>query len=319
MREGSARLYEKAMAWPAIAGPVATLTSKRVRILAYHDVSDPASFRRHLDEICRSYSPITADDLLDARAGRPLPARAVWITFDDGDPSVVREGLPLLQEYGLTATLFVCPGLIESGEPTWWDTVAEGVRRGIRPARWAGDWCLPSSVSRLKRLSDETRRAVVAELEEALRGEGLTTWGTGQLRPEELRSWLDGGCTLGNHTWDHPCLDQLTDDAQVEQIDRAQDWLEQRHLVDRPLFAYPNGDWTAVAEHHLARRGLAAGLLHDHRLAAVDDPPYRVSRLRVDVSAGVERLRAILSGVHTASFRAVGLVRRGTPRPARAR
>ena len=53
-------------------------------------------------------------DLLDAvehlRTGDPVPPRALVITIDDGYESVYREAFPILQEHGMTATVFVTTG-----------------------------------------------------------------------------------------------------------------------------------------------------------------------------------------------------------------
>lgn len=66
-------------------------------------------FERHLryfrDE---GISVVTLDEVADrVLAGRPLPARAVVLTFDDADHSVYRHAFPLLRKYGVRAHLFV--------------------------------------------------------------------------------------------------------------------------------------------------------------------------------------------------------------------
>src|SRR5262245_51197852 len=45
-----------------------------------------------------------------------LPANAVAITFDDGYACNALRAAPLLEKYGLTATIFLTTGLISSGE-----------------------------------------------------------------------------------------------------------------------------------------------------------------------------------------------------------
>ena len=65
-----------------------------------------ASHLAWLDE--NGYSAITLDELAGILDGRAAgPDRPVVITFDDGDRSVKDLALPLLQEHGMVATLFV--------------------------------------------------------------------------------------------------------------------------------------------------------------------------------------------------------------------
>jgi peptidoglycan/xylan/chitin deacetylase (PgdA/CDA1 family) len=52
------------------------------------------------------------------QAHRPLPPRAVAITFDDGFASVGSSAAPILARYGLTATVYVISGMI--GRLTHW-------------------------------------------------------------------------------------------------------------------------------------------------------------------------------------------------------
>ncbi|MFG2355518.1 polysaccharide deacetylase family protein [Streptomyces sp. NPDC048521] len=64
-------------------------------------------------------TPVTTADLAARwRSGRPLPARPVLITFDDGYEGVHRHALPALAEHGFPATLFVSTGWIRGAYDT---------------------------------------------------------------------------------------------------------------------------------------------------------------------------------------------------------
>jgi len=59
------------------------------------------------------YQTITLDELTAWQEGRTrLPSRPVVITFDDGDRSVYRYAWPVLQRYGMRATLFIVTGQV---------------------------------------------------------------------------------------------------------------------------------------------------------------------------------------------------------------
>jgi peptidoglycan/xylan/chitin deacetylase (PgdA/CDA1 family) len=50
------------------------------------------------------------------RQGRPWPDRAFVLTFDDGYRSVYTEAFPVLQHYGMTATVFLVLGRKDAGQ-----------------------------------------------------------------------------------------------------------------------------------------------------------------------------------------------------------
>lgn len=64
-------------------------------------------------------TPVTTAGLAARwRSGRPLPARPVLITFDDGYEGVHRHALPVLEKHGFPATLFVSTGWIRGAHDT---------------------------------------------------------------------------------------------------------------------------------------------------------------------------------------------------------
>ncbi|AYN43919.1 polysaccharide deacetylase family protein [Streptomyces dangxiongensis] len=64
-------------------------------------------------------TPVTTADLAAGwRSGRPLPARPVLITFDDGYEGVHRHALPVLARHGFPATVFVSTGWLRGVHDT---------------------------------------------------------------------------------------------------------------------------------------------------------------------------------------------------------
>jgi peptidoglycan/xylan/chitin deacetylase (PgdA/CDA1 family) len=64
------------------------------------------------------FKTVTAGALSAIRAGDTdaLPDRTVVLTFDDGYESFHTQAMPLLDQYGFTATVFVTTGWVEGGE-----------------------------------------------------------------------------------------------------------------------------------------------------------------------------------------------------------
>jgi peptidoglycan/xylan/chitin deacetylase (PgdA/CDA1 family) len=96
-------------------------------ILTFHALDDrpsvisfPAAlFRRATAKLSeRGFRTL---DLLEAvdrlRQGMPFPARSLVITFDDGYRSVYDEAFPILERYGMCATVFLTVGEEEAKEP----------------------------------------------------------------------------------------------------------------------------------------------------------------------------------------------------------
>jgi peptidoglycan/xylan/chitin deacetylase (PgdA/CDA1 family) len=89
-------------------------------VLTFHALDDrpsvisfsPRVFRRGMGRLheggYRTVSLLEAVDYL--RRGAPFPTRSLVITFDDGYQSVYDEAFPVLQRYGLSATVFLTVG-----------------------------------------------------------------------------------------------------------------------------------------------------------------------------------------------------------------
>lgn len=153
-----------------------------VRVFAFHRVTDlcrdgmtvrPETFRRQLEFVCRHHQVVGLDQALDVIANRGRLARPLAvITFDDGYRSVVRVAKPFLEERGVTATCFVCTGLLEAGGVLDHDATNPLARQldlmdwdELR-ALWSGGWRVGGhtvSHARLSALTGEVLRHEVVD------------------------------------------------------------------------------------------------------------------------------------------------------------
>jgi peptidoglycan/xylan/chitin deacetylase (PgdA/CDA1 family) len=277
---------------------------RRLAVLAYHGVDDPACFRRQLGWLARTMHPVSMDDVLQAMGGGgSLPSRAVLLTFDDGHRSLLEAGLPLLRERGFPATAFVIGGVLDSDQPFWWTETEQLARQGGRSARLGG--LDPAAmVRRLKQVPDGERLEVLEELRATAEGPPPRT---PQLRRDELPLLEAGGVTVGNHTVTHPCLPRCDDAKAVAEVEQAHRLLGDALGHQPRTFAYPNGDWDGRAEEALAGAGYEAAFLFDHRAnPATPRHPLRISRLRVNSTTNLGRFAMIVSGLHPALHHARG-------------
>lgn len=103
----------------------------RALILMYHQVAAPLSdrehrfctppdaFERQMDIVRQSFEPVSLEALLDGLGGRkPLPERAVHITFDDGFTGVLEHAAPVLAARRIPATLYMVSGQL-GGSNEW--------------------------------------------------------------------------------------------------------------------------------------------------------------------------------------------------------
>lgn len=293
---------DRIMASKPIAAVSRRLTSGRLRILAYHQVDRPETFAHQMEVLLKWFRPVSAFEVLEALRGqRELPRRSVWVTFDDGDPSVVENGAPILAALGIPSTMFVCPGVVDSRRPFWWETVAQALDQGA-VAELGGHTFdkgrLDELLGHLKRLPDADRRRLVDDLEQRLVALTGRAYERRQVSSSQLRRFLASGGSLGNHTWDHPRLDRCPPETQRSQIIEAHRWLEDFLSSPPVLFAYPDGAAGPDTEAPLVELGYQAALRFDHRLASHRQTSLRLSRLRVNDSTSPARFAAILSGVH---------------------
>ncbi|MFG3517621.1 polysaccharide deacetylase family protein [Streptomyces bobili] len=98
-----------------------------MKILMYHLVQNlpgpmavpPDRFGEQMELLADgAYTVVTEDDLHTMHAqGRPLPANAVLITFDDGYANTVTTALPVLERLGLPAVMAVCGSYLGPERP----------------------------------------------------------------------------------------------------------------------------------------------------------------------------------------------------------
>jgi hypothetical protein len=105
-----------------------------IPLFTYH-VPGP-SFEEDLGVLLRArYRTAGAEELAAYASGKHRPdGRTVALTFDDGDESLVREVVPLLQRYGFRGIAFVVAGLVperSEGGLAGWEELRAAVATGV--------------------------------------------------------------------------------------------------------------------------------------------------------------------------------------------
>jgi peptidoglycan/xylan/chitin deacetylase (PgdA/CDA1 family) len=269
--------------------------SSKGLILMYHGIADvdldpwalyvkPEHFASHLEVLQKYAHTISLQEMAQAHRDNNIPDRAVAITFDDGYANNLHNAKPLLEQYGIPATVFVTTGYVGQNREFWWDELE---RILLQPGRLPKtlslnlnqsiqQWELgtASEYSEQEYRSDRDRQAWEAqpgsrlaffysvweqlrplpdsEIFQAL--DQIKTWANTHsvarlthrpLLSEELRTLAQGGVVeIGAHTVTHPFLPAYSARLQQDEIQQSKMYLEQ--LLERPVtnFAYPFGHYT---------------------------------------------------------------------------
>ena len=312
----------------------------RGMILMYHRIAEertdpwnlcvtPENFRQQL-EVLRSsgLNVIHLHELAASLSSGRVPKRSVVLTFDDGYLDNLENGRPLLERYGIPATVFVASGYLASEGEFWWDAMervlltpgtlpemleveVDGERKSWElngDANWTEedadrqrDWkpYAPPHTARQRvyqelrelvlRTSPAERERVIAEL---LQWAGISP----TARPERAildeeglrRLAADDLIDIGGHSISHPELANLTVAEQDHELRTSKDRLE--HVLGRKVtaLAYPHGSCSADTKRLAEENGYAFACGTQRRPVQRDADRYELPRIGVRNVPGAE-------------------------------
>ena len=292
----------------------------RLLVLCWHNVDSswlfpsrpgagPRGMERQLRFLRRSANVVDLRQALTALAsGRPLPARAVAITFDDGYRDQLELAAPMLERLELPATFFLIPGVLSRAVRPWWELIAWAFMRSPREVlAWEGSTMtlrtpaerrsgLLAVVEQLKRRAGATREATLEELTRALAPEGDPRDDEMFLDWEGARRLARGRLTIASHTFYHGILSQEDEQAQEHDLVLSKQQLEQELDVPIDLLAYPNGrlgDYDDTTMAAASRAGYTHAVTTLPGWNRPSTPPYEVLRFVQQPERGVPGLAIV--------------------------
>jgi peptidoglycan/xylan/chitin deacetylase (PgdA/CDA1 family) len=254
------------------------------RILMYHGTPrrDAAALERQLRLVSFAFPVVSLDKLAAGNNGRARVA----LTFDDGLRSNVDIAYPVLRKLGLTATFFVCPGLVDREQWLWNHEARQRLLSLESPelqhlATLLGapprveafiEWMKSLKIAVRRRVEEQIRAATphfkpsAAEREEF----DLAGW-------EELARLDPSVVTIGSHSMTHPILTSLSPEETEAETRDSRMAIEKRLDRTVSLFCYPNGDLNDGALQSARRYYRSAVTVEAGRLDGEVDP-HRLPR-----------------------------------------
>lgn len=222
------------------------LAPARLVILRYHSVrEDPAkldayipssithstsAFRAQVEYVARTCQPVTLDHVPEFIAGtRPIPKRAVAITFDDGYRDNYEIAAPILEEHGIRGVFYIATSSVE-GRPLWFVRL----RYWMIQAKISWPEFLKASGS-CASLTEPEREKVIDQLDHTGSVSQTFTMTWAQARDLQSR-----GHVLGSHTVNHPNVAKVPRNEMRIELEESRKRLE--FELAKPIlhFSYPN-------------------------------------------------------------------------------
>ena len=305
-------------------------------ILMYHSVADtghapyvdppnrlsPRLFERQMAFLSSHRRVIALSALLrTVSEGKSPPAGTVCLTFDDGYLDNLTVAAPILERYGLPATLYLPTAIIDRAEAQWAD-----VLHWLLAFRTADMLSLPNAGlhaaslrspfdrARVRRhlhpvlleAAHSARMAMLREIERQL--------APSMTMPRLTMNWDDVRhlqeryplFEIGGHTREHIDLRTHRAEAAVSQVEGCAEDLR-RELGTEPVhFSFPYARWCDETREIVRRSGWrsAVGMGDEYRIGANSD---LFTMPRVESPRTMTELRFKTSGAYPGSLALLGL------------
>ena len=262
-------------------------TTGKYVILCYHRIGTggipyyselPAQeFEKQMHFLSTHYRILPLSQLLKEMADPSSKTQAVALTFDDGYRGLYNEALPILTKYKIPATVYLTAGVIESGDPAWYDKIflimllypkvtleiqLDEPRRFLLNSVQARLTAAVEIVSKLRRVPNAERLTRCVELENqvTMPADGLADR---MLNWKQVKEMQQQGIEFGAHTMTHPAMSRLEPQEAERELRESKQLIENRLQTPVQDFAYPFGqpwDCSPEVEQQIARIGFRSAV-----------------------------------------------------------
>lgn len=271
-------------------------------------------FDAQLDYICRHYTVVSMEAVIDSLdGGKPLPSKAVLLSFDDGYIDHFEHVLPRLKKRGLSGAFYPPRRAVIDREILDVNKIQFILATGTRPkaiadairdaCRESGSAFQPGDMDSYtqtyphpfdskevlfvkqmlgQELPNEIRGAVTDSVfRRYVAGNQQTFADDLYLSEGQLREMVLSGMHVGSHGDAHHWMDQMSPDGQLADIERSLDLLETIGMSPAyRSFCYPYGGYNAATLEALKHFDFKAALTCIVELGDIDTvDPLQLPRL----------------------------------------
>ena len=269
------------------------------------------SFEAQIAFLAKKFTVLTAAEYVRRRkSGTPLPKKCAVVTFDDGWADNYENAYPVLKQYKVPATIFLCSDFVDSTKKFWFHEMIHAIKWQNLSAEQleqalnrfhsqapAGDsqpvslsthttWnALINSFFRLaKTLSADQLGVLLADLTR-ITGKSDDAWQSKRfiLSWDEIAAMDPAIIEIGSHGKSHRLLTAISRDESARELIESKRDIEEKLGRKVLTFAYPNGSYDETIKQMTAEAGYdgAFGVGFDH----LDSDLFAVSRSGVHEGA----------------------------------
>jgi peptidoglycan/xylan/chitin deacetylase (PgdA/CDA1 family) len=207
------------------------------------------------------------------------------ITFDDGDYSVLQNGIPILMKYKMPSVLFIITELIGSRRAFWWDRIRKNMNeKGISQKE------IVKAIDFAKKSDNQKRIEFLSTFDELE---------SRQLTESELMILEEEKMSICNHSHTHPMFDRCSAEEIENELTNTRAFFEKLGVGQFEFFAYPNGNNDEVSRSLLEKKGVKLAFLFDHQLNKKKIDALSISRIRMNSDTSMQEFKIRLSGTHS--------------------
>ncbi|KFD40920.1 hypothetical protein HY02_04300 [Peptococcaceae bacterium SCADC1_2_3] len=268
------------------------ITGAHVAILMYHRVMpkeddwsltplEPHAFDAQLAFLTKNFEVVPLEYIANAlKKRKPLPQKAVAITFDDGYQDNYLHAYPILKKYGVPATIFLTSSLIGTKKLFWWDKIRYIINHtSLKVLEYSDlgtyDLSLPSKrqkaaciiCEKLKICPEDKKEVFIndlnhlanVEIPDVLGEKMILTW-------SQVKEMASNGIAFGAHGVTHSILTNLPFDQAKKDIIYSKRDIQEKLGKPVSAFSYPNGNFNSQLGDILRKSGFNCVVVVQGRL-----------------------------------------------------
>lgn len=249
----------------------------RMSILLFHDISKSTALQT-FKYLSNNYTIIDLNDFIEASEKKDfskIPQKALIITFDDAH---IRnyEMLPVIKEFRIPITIFLCASIINTNRHFWFKFKNKSI-----------------STSELKHKSNKDKLEILSKVGFQQEKEFANAQALQKKQIEEMKHYIN----LQSHTLFHPILPKCSYNEAKEEIFKSKEMLENDYDLNINAISYPNGDYSDRDIHFTKDAGYKCGITVDYGFNTSQTDIYKLKRLSVNDTDNIDELIVKASGV----------------------